>query len=39
MIWQGWNRSVRPLMTGTEEYLANSSTISWPKVRIITPSQ
>jgi hypothetical protein len=39
MIWQGWKRSVRPLMTGIVEWRANSSTISWPKVRIITPSQ
>ena len=39
MIWQGWCRSVRPLMIGTEAYLANSSTVFWAKVRIMTPSQ
>ena len=36
--WQGWQKSVRPLMTGTLPYWAKASTSSWPKVRIIMPS-
>ena len=27
--WQGWQKSVRPLMTGMEAYLARASTSSW----------
>ena len=37
--WQGWQKSVRPLITGMEAYLARVSTSSWAKVRIIMPSQ
>ena len=36
--WQGWQKSVRPLITGTLPYWARASTSSWPKVRIIMPS-
>ena len=28
MIWHGWLKSVRPFTTGTEPYLARSSTSS-----------
>ena len=37
-IWQGCDRSVRPLMTGTVETRANRSTSSWLLARIITAS-
>ena len=37
-IWQGWNSLVRPLITGTRECAAKRSSLSWPKVRIITRS-
>ena len=37
--WQGWQKSVRPLMMGIEPYLARSSTSCWAKVRIMMPSR
>ncbi len=37
--WQGWAKSVRPLMTGMSAYRASFSTSSWAKVRIMMPSQ
>ncbi len=36
--WQGWNWSVSALITGTREWAAKASTVSWSKVRIITAS-
>ena len=36
--WQGWYSSVRALMTGTLDWAAKRSTMSWPNVRIITIS-
>ncbi len=38
MIWQGWLRSVRPLITGTADAWAKRSTSSWWMARIITAS-
>lgn len=35
MIWHGWLKSVRPLTTGTEPYLARSNTSSWANVRAV----
>ena len=36
--WQGWSRSVSPLITGTVAKRASSSTSAWAKVRIMMPS-
>ena len=36
--WHGWELSVKPLMTGTEEYSAISRILSSPNVLIIIPS-
>ena len=38
-ICTGWPPSVRPLITGTSQYAANSSMRASAKVRIITTSQ
>ncbi len=38
MIWQGWVRLVRPLMTGTVAYSAISSSVASSKVRIMIRS-
>jgi hypothetical protein len=37
-IWQGWYSLVRPLITGTREWLAKRSMIACSKVRIMTMS-
>ena len=37
IAWQGWLKSVRPLITGTLAYSAIRSTMSWAKVRIMMP--
>ena len=37
-IWHGWQKSVKPLMTGTEPYFARSSASFCSKVRIMMPS-
>ncbi|MCY1398493.1 hypothetical protein D9M71_135260 [compost metagenome] len=36
--WQGCRSSDRPLITGTREWAANSVSVLWAKVRIITAS-
>src|ERR1700686_904303 len=36
--WQGWERSVRPLMTGLAENDASSSRSAWVRRRATTPS-
>ena len=37
--WQGWQKSVKPLMMGIEPYSAKSSTSFCAKVRIMIPSR
>jgi hypothetical protein len=37
MAWQGWLKSVRPLITGMLAHSAMRSTMSWAKVRIMMP--